>query len=237
MSEIVLNLIVLAITLVIIIFIFGFIAYRKRQRQSQMVQAALERGWNLDVIKEGLVSGFRISGKFAEGAWTLESRADASARESGPGSSEVGHSTRWWSADARLPDRAVVLGPRPGSGMPSGLENLNTPLIQMGLRLMLGEDAEWISLLSAVALQNPAVAERYLCLASDPQDVERLLSPQAERLLLNLPARMRPVIKLRSTGIEISLPTLELKDIGELEQMIELGKTLLMAWLSTHEHR
>ena len=233
MSEIVLNLIVLAVTAVIIIGIFVFLGYRKRGRLGKMSQVAKERGWSFEVIQQPLATGIRLSGKSAFGNWNLEARADATSRESGPGSSEIQHSTRWWTEDVRLVDRSVVIGPRLAQGKPAGLDSFHTPLLQMGLKMMLGNDADWVMDLAPIAFVNSALNQRFLCLGNNDRDVQRLISARAEQLLLKIPTGLQPVIKLRPSGLEIALLTVELKDEAELQEMIDLGNTLSSAWNST----
>lgn len=231
MDEILQNLLVILVTGVLIAGLFGFLAYRKRQKQARLEQAARERGWHLVRIQQPLISGFILSGKLPQGVWTLESKAEANPNsgQSHSGSSNVSHNTRWWSEAVQLPERAVVIGPRPKGASLSYMQPLNSPLIRMGLRLMLGEDADWVSGLSLVE-NNSALAQHYLCLANDEGDIERLVSREVEKVLLQMPEKRRPVIKLRANGLEIGLLGVQLTEVKDLEAMINAGKVLVRAW-------
>lgn len=230
MNEIVISLLVILGTAVLVGSLFLYLAYRKRQKDARLVQAARERGWELERIQQPLLSGFTLKGKNAYGAWSLEALAEASPRDSGPGSSSVSHRTRWCCQDISLPDRAIVIGPLPAGAMPGALQSFGAPLLQLGLRKMIGEDANWVSGLSQVTPDNKTLAAQFLCLANEAQDVSRLLNPEVENILLKLPKKSKPVIKLRSTGLEISLPAVQLSEPSELEALIHLGRALLAAW-------
>ncbi|NPV78071.1 MAG: hypothetical protein HPY59_17055 [Anaerolineae bacterium] len=230
MSEIVISLLVILGTAVLVGGLFLYLAYRKRQKEARLVQAAREHGWELEHIQQPMFSGFILKGKTAHGHWSLEVLTEASPRDSGPGSSSISHRTRWRCQDISLPDRAIVIGPLPAGANPGALQSFGVPLLQLALRKMIGEDADWVSGLSQVTPENKALAAKFLCLANEDQDLSRLLSLEVENILLKLPEKNRPVIKLRSTGLEISLPTAQLSDPSELEAMIHLGKALLSAW-------
>ena len=231
MDDLTLSLIIVVITAGFIAALFLYLNVRKRRQDNQLLQAAREHGWQIQTISQPLRSGYLIQGKFITGDWSLETVAEATSRESGPGSSEVGHKTRWWTAAITLPDRAVVIGPRPGG--PSGasaLPDLSQPLLQLGLKAMLGEDAAWASGLTLMETGSKALEERYLCLAASADDIRRLLSPEVENALLHLPDGFNPVIKLYAGGLEISLPTRQLLEHEDIDRVVWLGKSLVDAW-------
>jgi len=230
MNDIVISLLVILGTVVLTGSLFLFLTYRKRQKDTRLIQAARERGWELKQIRQPRLSGFILKGKTAHGDWLLESLAETSSASSEPNTSRVFHRTHWRCQDISLLDRAIVIGPLPKGFDPGLLQSFNTPLLQLGMRKMFGEDADWITGLSQITLDNKNLASQFLCLATEEQDARRLLSPEVEKILIGLPQKHKPVIKFRSAGLEVSLPTVKLSEPSELDAMIQLGRTILAAW-------
>ena len=226
------SLIVILVTGAVVAGIFVSLAARKRKLESGLQQAAAERGWSVQKIQHPLTSGYRISGQLAGGGWALESRRDASPTSAAPGSSEVSLSTTWFSEAARLPGRALVIGALPPGASAASVPSFADGFIQMGLRAMLGADAEWAGRLKKVELGDPVLGGRFLALADEAADIPRLLDGEGLRLLANLPQNYRPVVKLRENGLTISLQGLQLVKPEEIQQLVSLGAALLKAWNS-----
>jgi hypothetical protein len=237
MEDLLPSLLVVAITGAGVAGLFLYLAWRRKQQETRLEQAARERGWQLEHVREGLVSGLRLTGKNAGTTWTLEAFARAASPDGEPGSSSVSQTTRWWSEDARLAVRAVVVGPAGtlGASGAAGLTNplLKTGLMQLGMRAMLGNDAAWVAGLSPAPVGSPALVQRYSVLAYDARDAKRLLDAPAEARLVSLPPGLKPVVILRETGLEINLSDRQVSDPRELEALIDLGVNLVRAWQAT----
>ncbi len=232
MEDLGVSLIVILITGATVAGIFIGLAARKRKQDSALVLAAAERGWAIQKIQHPLISGYRISGQLAGGGWALESRRDASPTSAAPGSSEVSLNTVWYSEAARLLGRAVVIGALPSGAGAASVPSFADDFILMGLRAMLGADAEWTGRLKKVELNDPLLGGRFLALADDAADVARLLDGEAVRLLAGLPQKYRPVVKLRENGLTVSLQGWQLVRPEEIQQLVSLGAALLKAWNS-----
>ena len=231
MDDMMLNLVVLAVTGAFIAALFLFLASRKRRKQVHFEQFAAEHGWRVQRLDAPLVAGYLLTNQSGQIAWSLETKAVASSRESGPGSSEVSHQTRWWCADLPEQSRNVVVGPRLGGTSLKTLGGFGGSLLNMGLRAMLGDDAAWVSELAPVDIADKTLSERALCLANDPEDARRLLSPEATRALLALSAKIKPVIQLHAGVLEIRLNGVQLDDDpNDLAALIGLGGKLVGAW-------
>ena len=230
MNEIWLNLIVIAVIGLLVILLFVFLKVRKNQKDAQFTQMAIAKGWKLERIQQPLVSGYQISGKFPTATWVLETLAIASDRDSGPGSSSISHTTRWWTESIQLDDRAIAIGPLTNPGDAQILTSFNGPFLQMALRKMLGEDDQWAASLSPVEAGSAAFKKQFLCLSTHKRDVEKILQPEVEKLLLTLAQKYKPVIKLHATGLEISVPTEQIVDQTSLELIVNLGKALVRSW-------
>ncbi len=229
MDDLFVSLGVVGVTGILIIVLFVYLNYRKRQKEAAFRQAALDRGWQVERIQERLVSGYRVRGN--QGDWVMEMLTTASEQTADVGSSGVGHSTRWRNETIRLPDRAVVIGSlRGGGGAAPALQAIGGGLAQMALRVMLGKDAGWASQLVPVETGSMAFRDRFLCMADDRQDVERLLTPEVERGLIKISEKRKPVVMLRSSGLEIHLPTDEINEPSEIEMIVNLGDALGRAW-------
>ena len=95
MEDIFLNLVVIALVAVVIGGVLIVYYSRQARKGAQLAQEVQSRGWQFQRIQARLVSGHRVSG-VASGdvAWTLESTAQSSDRETAPGSSSIVRRTR-----------------------------------------------------------------------------------------------------------------------------------------------
>lgn len=229
MDDMSLNLVVIATTGLAIAGLFLYLSIRKRRKQADFEAAAEARGWRVQRIEEPLTSGYLLTGGSASAPWSLETRAIAASRSSESGSSDISHTTRWWSKAIALSGRAVVLGPAlPGVSALSG--GLDSPLARMALQAMLGVDAAWVTQLRPVALGERAAKLPLLCLANDPADAQRLLTPEVIQAFSALPVNLKPVLKLRSEGLEISLPTQQLDEAKDIAALVALGEACIRTW-------
>lgn len=226
MSEITQNLIVVAVTAIFVILLFFFLNQKKKRRDLEFRQMAQEKGWKVERIQKPLVSGYILFGKDSAGHWTLETLATSTSRESGPGSSEVSHSTRWWSEETGFAENTIVIGP--GTNLESAqlLNSFGAGIFQQALRLMLGKDAEWASSLTPVQLSRPSLQNKFLVLADHSEGVEDLIGPELEKALLLLARKHKVITIIRAQGVEIRLPEKQVLDRATLEQIVDLGKTL-----------
>lgn len=230
MDEIALNLIIILVVALFVGLLFVYLGYRKRQKRSRLVQAAKERGWEFEEVRQPLIFGYRFKGRSPFGTWSLETLATVSSKESGPGSSSTSFTTRWWHSGENLTSQTLVVGHLPSNNAAQLLQDFSNPLLQIGLRLMLGEDEDWISGLAPVDLTGKELGAGALCLAEPGLDASQWITPTMEKLLSSLPQKWKPVIKVREKKLEISLPTMQLLDPEDLDKVVNLGKSLLLSW-------
>jgi hypothetical protein len=230
MNEILSNLVVIAVVALLVILLFVYLQHRRRQKDAQFAQMAQEKGWQLERVRLPLISGYRLTGKNAAGSWILETLAEASPVASGPGSSDISHHTRWWTESVRLSDRSIAIGPLNNPDDAQMFSSISGQLLKMGLRKMLGEDVLWATSLSPIEIGRKELKKRFLFLANQKDDVEQLIQPEVEKLLLTLAEKHKPVIKFRQTGLEISLPNEQLLDRSSLEMIINLGNAITISW-------
>ncbi|MFH0782388.1 MAG: hypothetical protein V2B20_10625 [Pseudomonadota bacterium] len=223
------NVFVIIVTGILIAGLFVYLSWHKKQKLALFTEAIQAAGWQIELIEEPLVSGVLVSGRASQGEWFLETKAIASSREAGPGSSETSHLTRWWTPSINLTGRNLLIGPCPPGYQVVGM--LNGPLLQVAMKTLLGKDADWVSGLTPVEISDPVVNERILCLANSEEDVQRLLKPDVTRLLRLLPEKIKPVIKLRAAGLEIVLPDMQLDKIEDVQALVGLGLGLAGSWL------
>ena len=222
------NILVIAVTALLIAGLFVYLSWHKKQKLALLTNAVQAAGWQIKTIEERLVSTVLISGQGMHGEWFLETKATASPNDAGPGSSETGLYTRWWTSAITLPGGNLLIGPRPPGSQVMGM--VNGALLQMAFKALLGKDADWVNNLLPVELVESAVNQQFLCLANSKQDADRLMKPDATRLLLLLPDKIKPVIKLRGTGLEIALPGIRLEKIEEIQTLVDLGLNLVDSW-------
>ena len=229
MEDIILNLIVIAVVAVLVIALFLYLQQRKKRRDHEFRQMVQEKGWQVERVQQPLLTGYKLFGKDAGSQWTLETLAQASPREAGPGSSEVSHSTRWWTEDITLPDNAIVFGPGTGPDTAKMFNSFGAIFLQKALQVMLGKDAQWAARLSPVEINNPALREKFLIMAEHNRGVDQLLSVPVENVLSALSEKHKVIVTLRNNGLEIRLPEEQVMDRQTLEQIVNLGKTIALS--------
>jgi len=226
MDELTINLIVIAVTGAAIAGLFIFLAARKRQRLADFEAAANARGWRVRRIEGALESGVSVEGGASGMPWTLEAKSTASDTSAGPGSSEVSLSTRWRGRLAMPAERAVVAGP-----VPAGMDVralLDGPMAAMALAKLLGRrEAAWADRLRPVDVPG---MDSLFCLAEDAADARRLFVADAIRALAALPMHLRPVVKLRTEYLELSLDGQRLDSAEDMAALVALGEALTHAW-------
>lgn len=233
MNDILLNLIVIVVFAALGLLLFIFLQQRKKQKDAQFVQMAKEKGWEVERIQQPFRSGYRVRGRNSACEWTIETLAESSPREAGPGSSDVSLSTRFRTKDIALPDRGMVFGPVNNPGDAQMLASISGAMFSKAIHVLLGEDADWAADLALVNAGSDPFRQKYLCLASEKEDAIRVLQPGIEKLMLALADQHRVVIKLTPAGLEISAPSEQLLDHASLEMIVSLGKALVEIWLGS----
>lgn len=213
MSDVLLNLIVLAALALIGSAILLLVRRSQAAHEQQLVQMTAERGWTYESIRKPLAWGLRITAD----EWTLETLSRSNGREAAPGSSDVSMRTTWH-ADA--PGSTLLLGPRAATGNLGGLGDM---LIRQVLGQALGADADG---LVEVQAGDGEFRKRYMLWARDPVEVKSLLTPALQSALLAWQGTP-PLVKRTSQGLTIELNGARLKRAEEIQALVKLGELLL----------
>lgn len=215
----------------------GAILLLNRRLQSRRMAAlqatATAHGWEYTPLREGRTSGYRITGRTPDSAWTLESTFTASSTDSESGTSTGHRRTCWQSAGAALADGLILIGPRTAAGPlpdPQALGGLAGVVVQKALSLMLGEDAPLFPGLQEVPLGSGTLRERYMIWAHDERAARRLLTFDVERALTDWSPKLPLVVKINPRGMQINVQNTQLLDPTALEQLVDLGVRLIAAW-------
>lgn len=191
-----------------------------------MLEFARQKGWQAQQISEHLRSGYRFSGSLGQTNWTMETMAKSNGTDAGPGSSNISHTTRWWTDQSPLKTGAFILGPKPSAMISGSFLSKDNPMLGAMLRLMLGADAPWVSEMEPVELLDEELREIYIGLSDQPVILESILSHEIKNALVSLTPNMRPLIIIKKDVVEMRLNTAELKDLVELEKFANLGKMI-----------
>lgn len=216
MNDIVLSLIVIALTGVVVAVIFILIKRAKKQQLERLDGLARQKGWQFEAIKERLSNGYRMKG----GNWTLEALKIARGQSVEPQQSNISSETLLKSSSLYLPGRNLLVGPKPAQVDLGGFgEMLKQKLIQT----VLGDSGKGMA---EVQTGSSFFRERFMTLANDPEDARRILTPQVEQLLMKLEAK-KPVLKITQAGLEIKLDNDYLEKDDDIINFVELGEALL----------
>lgn len=210
MNDILLNLIVLAVTAAGIGLIFLFVRRKQHSREEKIKQLAAEKGWNCETIDEPLRRGFRLQAA----GWTLEAFQRSSGEETGPGSTDTFMLTSW-QADA--PGSTVLLGAQTSQ---VDLGSAGETLIRQVLQLSLGEDALG---LKQVQSGSQIFHQEYMLWVQDPEAVR--ISPAIESLLLQWKGP-KPLVKRTQAGLSIEIRGVCLKEPDRILALVQLGELL-----------
>jgi len=216
MNDIVLSLIVIALTGVVVAVILILTKRAKKQQLERLEGLARQKGWQFEAIKERLSNGYRMKG----GNWTLEALKIARGQSVEPQQSNISSETLLKSSSLYLPGRNLLVGPKPAQVDLGGFgEMLKQKLIQT----VLGDSGKGMA---EVQTGSSFFRERFMTLANDPEDARRILTPQVEQLLLKLEAK-KPVLKVSQAGLEIKLDNDYLEKDDDIINFVELGEALL----------
>ncbi len=213
MDDISLNLLVLAVFILVAAFIFWLVRKKQSAKKLEIAQMAAIEGWNVETIREPLAWGVRLKSD----RWIFEALSRSDGRESGPGSSNIAMMTSWW---ADYPGSTILIGPRTSR---VELGGMGDALVRQVLQMALGPYANGIV---EVQSGNEAFRKVFMVWAQEPAEVERLLTPSLESILMSWRG-VRPFIKRTTEGIGIELRGVHLENADEIRALINLGKLLI----------
>lgn len=212
MDDLSLNLVVLAATAAVILAIFLLVRRRQAAQAAALARLARERGWTFETLREPLSWGTRITAP----GWTLEALSQSSGRETGPGSSDVSTHTTWTS---RAGGPTLLAGQRTAQ---VDLGVMGEALLHSVLRSAFGIDA---GDLTEIQTGSEDLRRRYLIMAQDPAEAERLFTPAVEKALLAWKGTP-PLIHRTPQGTTITLRGVHLKKPEEILALVQLGEAL-----------
>ena len=221
MSDLTSGLIVVAITGALIGGIFLLVAAQKRKREAALRTLAGMNGWSFEPVEERLSSGWRLR----KGDWMIESLNQTSHSSSdNSNSTTVNSLTRWVSDAARMTDGIVLIGPHQPEINFGGLGDM---MMQMGLRLMIGDEADDAGGIQRVELGSLELMARYMVWTNREEIAKKLLDQLLENALREWPLKMPPVIKFSPAGLEIKIQGVRINKEQDIYALVKLGNTLL----------
>jgi hypothetical protein len=208
---------VIAGTVIIVVLIFWLTNRSKKKKRQAIIDLAEKEGWGFEQIIGRLEWGFRLKGR----DWTLESISRSTGVEIDSGSSNIQQSTLWISPRTQASDRLINIGERPASAnAPFGGD-----LIRQAFQFALGDDAAGIAEVSA---GTGSLRKRYLMMSRKAEDLEYLLSPRLENLLVNYPGSA-PLARLDGKGISLEYKGRAVEKPEEILAVVRLGEAFLDA--------
>lgn len=213
MSELILNLLVIAGVIITSGIIF-ILVHQKRKRERQEIDAlAQQNGWLVERIQEPLARGFRLIGP----GWVLETVIRSSGQEAEPGSTNMEQKTTWFS---NKPCQPLLIGPRTTS---LDLGPFAEQLMKKIIRDALGREADGVR---EVTIGDTTFEKKYLVLARDESEVEKVLTPAIQTALTTW-QKVLPVIIRTNEGTRIELKGVHLRKNEEIAALVQLGEMFL----------
>jgi hypothetical protein len=213
MNDITLSLLVVLAVGLLVVLIFVLVRRNRVEQEKLLKQMALERGWRLEVVRERLMSGYRIFHK----EWQLDLLTQSSGGPEAEGSSNIIASTEW-----RAPGtgNTILIGPKTAQ---INLGGLGDALIQQVLQMALGTEAAGLMEIKEGSSQ---FQKDFMIWAKDPEEVRRLISPYLESTLISW-KKYSPMIKRTREGLRIELRNTRLKKPQDIDTLVKLGEVLL----------
>jgi hypothetical protein len=221
MSELSTGLIVVAITAALVGLIFILTGAQKRKREAAISTMANMNGWSFELINSQTAAGWKLH----KGDWTIEAIIETTKNSSDNSQSSTSTGfTRWFCATPRLSDGIVLIGPHQPE---INLGGINDVLLQVALRLMIGDEANFTEGIQRVELGSLELMARYMVWTNREETAKKLLDDQLEAALRAWPIKMPPVVKFSPRGLEIKIQGLRLEKEADLTALVKLGNTLL----------
>jgi len=213
MDDILLNIIVLGCIIILGGGIFLYVQKKQKESRQILEQMAQEHGWRIQTIKEPLAWGIQIQSD----DWTLEALSRSTGRESGPGSTDVSQSTTW---SASSEGEIFLIGTRSSQ---ADLGSFGERMQLLILQKAFGSGADDIH---EVKLDNQEFNSRYMVWAKNSNEIVQSLTPGIQIALLAW-ADQNLVIKRKEGTLSIEMRGINMKKPDELQQLIQLGESLL----------
>lgn len=217
MEDLIASLPVIAVTLVIVVLIFWLTNRSKKMKLQAIMDLAAKEGWGFEQVRGRLEGGFRLTGR----DWTLESISRSTGVQSDSGSSNIEQFTRWISPRAPAADRLIYIGERPAAAS----AHYAGDLIRQAFLYALGDDAAGIT---EVAAGTGSLRKRFLLMSRKAEDLEYLLTPRLENLLVNYPGSA-PLARLDRKGILLEFKGRAVEKPEEILAIVRLGEAFLDA--------
>jgi hypothetical protein len=217
MSDIVVSIIVVLVTGVVVAGIFWFTNKAKSKNEEALQHMAESHGWNYKKISERLAWGAQISGNNWE--LTAESRSIGQASDSG--SSNIQQVTRWRSELKAPAVHTIWIGPRLSRNFaaPGSLNSSDLGLF--------GNAATPVTDLQEIDSGIAELKEKYVIMGDPGMDASSLRTSPIPRILLDWPEKSRPLVKVSSHLIEITIIGFHMEKPEEIEKFVLLGETLI----------
>lgn len=223
MDDITLNVIVLILLVIVGGGAFLFIRRKKSDNEQKLRLSIEQQGWRYESIRKPLAWGLRVTGPY----WTLESLSQSIGQESGSGSSNIVMHTEWWTDAFRMPEGALLIGPKLSSDSIPSRGGFGQILAEKALKAMMGNDAHLYEGIKPVEAGSAVFRTRYAVWSRNEADVEQLFKRSAvEQLLVEYPGGQTPLIKLTSRGLKIEFPGYCVKKTEEIKSISALGNTI-----------
>lgn len=213
MNDITLTLLVMMAAGLLVVIVFALVHRSRSEQEQRLAEMAKERGWKVEVVREPLLYGFRISKK----NWRIDLLSQSDGNPKPKSSSNVTASTVWHAPGA---GSTILIGPRTSQ---IKLGGLGEGLLRQVLQMALGSEAEG---LAEVQEGSESFRKNFMIWAREPEDVRRLISPFLESTLMKW-KKYYPLLKRTQAGLTIEIRNAQLKKPEEIETLVKLGDLLL----------
>jgi hypothetical protein len=212
MNDMVSGLIVAAVTAVAVAAIFIWTQRAKNRKIEALRSLCVRHGWNYEHLSGPRHHGHRITGD----SWQFEAVSRSAGRETAPGSSDWGHSSRWMTTGEDPGRGTFMLGSRLG-----GMLDISRVPPSL-LSRFLGDEAAGLRTYAAGERLDP----RYVLFSREEPPAMGVLSSRAEELLLAWPLKLPLVVRSSPARLSLQVMNQRLEKPEDVARCIELGLSL-----------
>lgn len=220
MSDLLSGMLVIAGTGIVLGVLFWYLHKKKQAMETGIQVLAAQQGWVYEKIDDRLSTGYRLT----KPGWVFEAVKTSTGSNNNSGSSEFSEYSRWWTDQVRFSPGILLIGPKQPEIDLGGIGDM---VKQAALRLMIGKEADDALGVEEVLIGRISLREYYSIYTNQEENAKNILTMEVEDALLRYPNKLKPVVKVNPSGLELKLHAQMLQKTEEINAFIAIGEAFL----------